>query len=53
MSGKSQGNGEKTKSEIKAERAERLSKALRDNLAKRKAQTRARSETETDKKPAS
>jgi hypothetical protein len=38
---------EKSKSELRTEREERLAKALRDNLAKRKAQTRARSETDT------
>jgi hypothetical protein len=34
--------GEKSKSDVRADREDRLAKALRDNLAKRKAQSRAR-----------
>jgi len=40
----------KTKSQAQTEREERLSRALRDNLAKRKAQSRARADEPQDKK---
>ncbi len=40
----------KSKSELRAEREERLARALRDNLARRKAQSRARADEGSEKK---
>ena len=50
MTGKVPAGENTPKSEAKAERDERLAKALRDNLAKRKAQFRARRDEPLDKK---
>ena len=43
---------QKSKSALRAEREDRLARALRDNLAKRKAQFRARQHDDTGKKTA-
>ena len=42
MADKARADGGKFKTQAQAEREERLARALRDNLAKRKAQSRAR-----------
>jgi len=53
MTDKGRAGDGKSKSQAKAERDERLAKALRDNLAKRKAQSRLRADEPGDEKQSS
>ena len=53
MADKARAGDGKPKSQAKAERDERLAKALRDNLAKRKAQSRLRADEPEDEKQSS
>jgi len=53
MADKGRAGDGKSKSQAKTERDERLAKALRDNLAKRKAQSRLRTDDPGDKKQSS
>ena len=49
MTDKARAGDGKSKTQAQAEREERLAKALRDNLAKRKAQSRARDDDASGK----
>jgi len=53
MADKEPVGSKKDKAQAQLERQDRLSRALRENLAKRKAQSRARATDEQDKKGSS